>query len=367
MSVDILDDVLLCFADHRVLDHVDDPFHIDLSTAARLERSLFTACDETAGVDRLTEVEPGRWGHHLHTSLAAIFELPAGPDGEMDIEGLDVDDGWLWITGSHSLKRDKPELDDHDPEDALARMADIDRDPNRYFLGRVPLKAEGHGLFLPVAEDGDRRAACVKLAEDESRLLRWLSKDERLAPFLSLPSKENGFDIEGIAAVGSRVWLGLRGPVLRGHAVIVELDFKVVGSGHLKARRIDGDRRFRLHVVDSGGLGIRDLHPQGHDLLLLLGPTLASDGPARLVRWKEALTTQTSGVRGADVLEPVGALPYRGSHDHPEGICPWPEHGPDAILVIYDAPSPERVDHQENSVLADVVQVGASDQRDCGD
>ena len=31
--------------------------------------------------------------------------------------------------------------------------------------------------------------------------------------------QENGLDIEGIAVEGDRVWLGLRGPVLGGHAV----------------------------------------------------------------------------------------------------------------------------------------------------
>jgi len=356
VSIDILDQVDLTFADHRALRAVDDPFHVDLSTAARCASSLFTACDETAGVDRLTPHDDG-WGHHLHVPLGEIFELPGGSDGEMDIEGLSVDDGWLWICGSHSLKRDKPKLGEHSPAEGLARMADIDRDANRYFLGRVPLKDEGRGIVLPVAEDRERRAQSVKLRADDSQLLRWLSKDERLAPFLTIPSKENGFDIEGIAVRGTRVWLGLRGPVLRGHAAIVELDFKVVGDDVLKARRIDGDRRFRLHLLDTRGLGVRDLHLAGDDLLILLGPTMAVDGPAHVARWGGATQVEGSGVRDPGDVTLLAELPYRGPRDHPEGLCPWPEHGDGAFLVIYDAPAEERLDHDANRVRVDVVRL----------
>ncbi|WP_457090403.1 DUF3616 domain-containing protein [Microvirga sp. P5_D2] len=41
-------------------------------------------------------------------------------------------------------------------------------------------------------------------------------------PFLSIPSKENGFDVEGLAVREGRISPGLRGPVLRGHAVVLD-------------------------------------------------------------------------------------------------------------------------------------------------
>ena len=40
---------------------------------------------------------------------------------------------------------------------------------------------------------------------------------------MPLPGKDNGLDVEGIAVAGPRVYLGLRGPVLRGWATIVEI------------------------------------------------------------------------------------------------------------------------------------------------
>jgi hypothetical protein len=100
--------VRLAFEDEARFAHVTDPIHEDLSAAARVADSLFLSCDETAGVDRLTPVGAGHWGRHTHFNLGRMFDLPAGPDGEMDIEGLPAADGSLWIVGSHSLKRGKP-------------------------------------------------------------------------------------------------------------------------------------------------------------------------------------------------------------------------------------------------------------------
>ena len=97
----------LRFADHAVLAHLEDPIEEDLSAAACSDGSLFPSCDEAAGVERLTEAGE-HWGNHRHVSLAELVDLPGGPKGEMDIEGLACDDGWLWVVGSHALKRKKP-------------------------------------------------------------------------------------------------------------------------------------------------------------------------------------------------------------------------------------------------------------------
>ena len=88
--------------------------------------------------------------------------LPDGPEGEMDIEGLDADGDWLWICGSHSLKRGKAELDEKELNDSLRSWRRPTRDPNRFFLGRLPLVARAGGLE-PVAQDGERRAAHLRL------------------------------------------------------------------------------------------------------------------------------------------------------------------------------------------------------------
>lgn len=338
--------VTLVFRGMEEFEHVEDPLHKDVSAAARTGDTLFTCCDETAGLDRLTP-DGETWGNHVHISLGEFLDLPDGPGGEMDIEGLMADDGWLWVVGSHSLKRGKAQ---GDGEEALRRLAKIERDPNRMFLGRIPL-VEKNGGAMPVAKDGERRAQTLRLSKKKSRLRKWIGDDEHLAPFLNIPCKENGLDIEGIAARGMRVWLGLRGPVLRELAVVLEFEFKVTGSGHLKARRIDGDRRYRKHLIPTRGLGIRDLELHGDDLVLLTGPVTAAAGVAAIRRWRGAVGVESSGVVPEDSIELVRELPFHGEHDHPEGLVRWSD---DEWLVVYDNPAPDRLDSEPARLLADI-------------
>ena len=62
----------------------------------------------------------------------------------------------------------------------------------------------------------------------------------------------------------------------------------------------------------------------------------------------------------SDRIEAVASLPYQLEVDHPEGIELWPEAGPGGLLVIFDAPAPERTDADTFTVLADVICVTAA-------
>ncbi|ETX15831.1 hypothetical protein OCH239_11645 [Roseivivax halodurans JCM 10272] len=325
--------------------------HDDISSVTRHGDSLFLCCDETAGVDRLTRIRDGVWGNHVHFNLGAIVDLPDGPDGEMDIEGLDCDGDWLWITGSHSLKRGKFKPGKHDLQEGLAAMARIKRDPNRYFLARMPLQEREDG-FAIAAEDGDRRGAWIEMKEKSSPLIGWLSDDPHLAPFLDIPSKENGFDIEGMVGRGNRVWLGLRGPVLRDHAVILEFEMTVTKKGRLKPRKLEDGLRYRKHLLPSGGEGVRDLEVDGDDLLVLTGPVTAGDGRSDVWRWAGFKGVHRSGMVPPEALTHVAEMPYRGAVDHPEGLVRWPEVG-NGFLVVYDSPASERLPEPE-TILGDI-------------
>jgi hypothetical protein len=143
--------------------------------------------------------------------------------------------------------------------------------------------------------------------------------------------------------------------VLRGHAVVLDLELKQKAPDRLKARRIDGDRRYRKHLLDTRGLGIRDMRFEGDDLLLLVGPTMSLEGPAFVLRWRDAAHDDASGVIDPARIETVAELPYQLHVDHPEGIELWPEAGEDALLIIYDAPASERTDPDTSTVRADVI------------
>jgi hypothetical protein len=351
---EVIDQVPLTFSDWTP-QHTEDPLHKDLSALARVGDCLFLACDETASVERLRRLDDGSFGDHQQFSLEALVNLPAGAEGEMDIEGLCAADGFLWIVGSHSRKRSKPKRDESDQVQALQNMEEIEREPNRSFLGRIPLIEEGPRLFTPARSDGERQAAWLKLGKKRGALERWLAEDLHLGPFLSIPSKENGLDIEGLAVRGNRLWLGLRGPVLRGHAVVLDLELRQKAPDRLKARRIDGERRYRKHLLDTRGLGIRDMRFSGDDLLLLVGPTMSLEGPAFLLRWRDAAHDDASGVIAPERIETIAELPYQLHVDHPEGLELWPEAGEGALLIIYDAPAPERTDPDTSTVRADVI------------
>jgi hypothetical protein len=150
------------------------------------------------------------------------------------------------------------------------------------------------------------------------------------------------------------MWLGLRGPVLRGHAVVLDLAITENAPGRLKARRVDDGRRYRKHLLNTRGLGIRDMRFDGDDLLLLVGPTMSLEGPAFVLRWRDAVHG-ASGVIAPERVETVAELPYRLHADHPEGIELWPEAGTGSLLVIHDAPAPERTDPDAFTVRADLI------------
>jgi hypothetical protein len=64
---------------------------------------------------------------------------------------------------------------------------------------------------------------------------------------------------------------------------------------------------------------------------------------------------QNSGVIAPERIETVAELPYQLHLDHSEGLELWPEVGAGALLIIYDAPAPERTDPDTFTVRADVI------------
>jgi hypothetical protein len=172
------------------------------------------------------------------------------------------------------------------------------------------------------------------------------------------PGKDNGLDVEGIAVAGARVYLGLRGPVLRGWAMVLELRPEVDPRDPERLRLIpfDDGRPYRKHVLRLRGLGVRDLCPHGDDLLVLAGPTMDLDGPVHVFRWHGALRVDMPQVVRGDLLSCELDLPYGAGNDHAEGIGLVDGAGGPRLLVVYDSPSPARLT-EDGAVLADVVRL----------
>jgi hypothetical protein len=337
--------------------------HTNLSAVRSDGPVLWVAGDETATIERLVTDDPcapSAYSNHTSYRLADLVDLPGTGDdaGEADIEGLARSGPFLWAVGSHSLRRRKVK-DKHSDEQALRRLATVGGQPNRQVLLRVPVR-DVDGLPTPVAEvvaDGVRsRAAVFGAAGPDLRDL--LADDDLLGPFVPIPSKDNGLDVEGIAVVGQQVYLGLRGPVLRGWAVVLQLQPETDpdAPGRLRLRPFADGRPYRTFVLRMRGLGVRDLCPHGDDLLVLAGPTMDLDGPVHLYRWHGALAGDPPRVVRGERLTRELDLPYGEGDDHAEGIgLLGPPEDP-RLLVVYDSPSADRLS-PDGAVTADVVRL----------
>ncbi|WP_051341567.1 DUF3616 domain-containing protein [Azospirillum halopraeferens] len=330
-----------------------EPIRANLSAIEAAGPALFVGSDEGARIERLLRTDDSAgYGRHRSYALASFFDLPAGSDGEVDVEGLAVDGGWLWVTGSHSLARRKPKPDERDAAAALARLTDVKREPNRYLLGRIPLAGADPE---PVRRDGPRTAACVKMGDRRNALAKALKHDAHIGRFLKVPAKENGFDVEGLAVRGDRVFLGLRGPVLRGWACVLELHPADAGNGRLDITPIGAaGEPYRKHFLDLDGLGVRELAFDGDDLLILAGPTMDLDGPVIVYRWSGAADVGDATIIPRDRLTRTLDLPHGTGFDHAEGMAllATPE-GP-RLLVVYDNPGAGRLHADGSGVDADL-------------
>jgi len=367
----------------------------DLSAAVHgPDGKLWVAADEAGMIERLTPAEPRIYGQHKRFHVGDFIGA-VDKDAEIDIEALDAHSGYLWLVGSHSAKRKKPK--GQAIEKDLERLATVEHAPQRFVFARIPfvngeLAAE---LKTDGSKKGSRVAARVKPAEKEGRgkaaqaggkakkgnggevlpgenlLMELLRRDPHFGPFLArppgkgtgvlaIPSKDNGLDIEGLVVADTdRVFLGLRGPVLRGYAALLDMRLKDVGNGHLEPRLGKKGSRFAKHFLHLDGLGIRELCVQGKDLLVLAGPTLPVEAPIRLFRVRNFLDLEGDSVIDTKkgVLEPLFDIPQAGALDHAEGVANFNYFDEsDSVLVVYDDPAPQRR-YGPCGVFADVFRL----------
>ncbi len=344
-----------------------------LSVALQIGSTLWVANDESVSLECLTLIKDGskyKYGLHKQFSLDDYLKMPAPTPKdaadfeEVDIEGLDYEGSYLWLTGSHSLKRINPTLEDGFKL-AHKQLAKISADGNRYLLARIPLVEvdSSYTLMKEVTQNGKKRTAALLHGTAQGNdLTKALKGDKHLKTFLAIPGKDNGFDIEGLAVIGKRIYLGLRGPVLRGWAVILEVEPEedVKKPSILKLKAIGSKQRlYHKHFIQLGGLGIRDLCVQGQDILILAGPTMELDGTITVFRWKGgAILQKEECIVPFEALEHVADVPHKTGTDRAEGISLFStdKSAPSALLVVYDLASESR-QLKENTMLADVMQL----------
>jgi hypothetical protein len=283
--------------------------------------------------------DEGRCLHHLGRdgTISRHKLKPFGlagdeSDGESDLEGLALDGDRLWLVGSHSLRRHK-----HNHAKTPLQLDPV-RHPNGQLLGCLQLDGDG----TPRAA---QRLAVSRDPHDDA-LTAALAADPMVRPYLAIPSKDNGLDIEGITVRGARVLVGLRGPVLRGIALVADLQLGHLGTAGAPLQ-LD---QLRLRYLDLGGLAVRDLavRPGHDDVLLLAGPTMTLAGPCLLYRWCDALAHRHAGSPDSLTIETPEPLLWIRSgdpgdnHDKPEGLHLQHTDGELIAWIAYDNPSKHR-------------------------
>lgn len=324
-----------------------------LSAVISTGNTLWVANDESNTIERLTLLKDNDalyYGEHVQFAIDDFIDLPLpskdeeGKIEEIDIEGLDYKDDYLWLIGSHSLKRKKPD-DEKPDEKKLKQLAKVSSDGNRFLLARIPLK-EDNGLLAPVKEciinSRQLTAAKLKGGAGSNELMACLGEDDHLKDFFSIPGKDNGFDIEGLAIDNNRIFIGLRGPVLRGYAIILEVQVETDNNDPslLKLAGDGNNGSYRKYFLDLGGLGIREISIDKEDILILAGPTMDLDGPVTVFRW-ENYAQQKGSFVSADAVKEILEVPFGKEEDHAEGMTRFSIKSgkATALLLVNDSAS----------------------------
>ncbi|RFP64375.1 DUF3616 domain-containing protein [Hymenobacter lapidiphilus] len=325
-----------------------------LSSVLLTDDNLWVSCDERTSLERLRRTGPHTFGEHCSYQLADLLDLPSGEDAEIDIEGMATDGHYLWLVGSHSLNRKKPEKEGADTAEQLARLAKVKAAPNRNLLARIPLlRNPATGNFElhkkaphPTDPTQTLHAAQLRGTDESNELLDALAHDPHLKLFLSIPGKDNGFDIEGLSvSSGSHVFVGLRGPVLRGWAVVLELRVEEDKPGRLRLHAVPGaaEKHYRKHFLDLGGMGVRELRLCGADLLVLAGPTMDLDGTIAVYRWPNATRQAADSLSDAKRVRRLFDVPHghgpTAGQDKAEGMALLDDQH---LLVVFDSPADAR-------------------------
>ncbi|NWF36031.1 DUF3616 domain-containing protein [Mariprofundus sp. KV] len=244
----------------------------DISAAAFLGELLVIGADEAVGKDRnenyIQLLKPEGENYRLSSDML-VYKGDKKSGRELDIEGVAVEGEKIYVVGSHALarKRLKPEASH---KKNLQRQATIKQEPGRKQLFRLTLGSNN---------------SVIK--REQISLEKIIRNDPVLAPFAAIPSKENGIDIEAVAAKKGALYLGFRGPVLRGGFVpVMQLDFDAP------------EKSYRLLYLNLGGLGIRDMVSVADGFLLLAGPVAELPNEYRLYHWN-GLDTLTDSNNGA--------------------------------------------------------------------
>lgn len=289
----------------------------DISAITQIADSslLVIASDEAVGDDdneNYIQLLKQKANNHysVHRNLLVFTGDKAGGK-ELDIEGLTAVNNDVYVLGSHSSKRKK-----------IKQSRSYKKNRKKFNSNKIKDETDRDGLYrLRLDADGKiLNTARITLREI-------IDNDAVLSPFGSIPSKENGVDIEGIAAKNNWLYLGFRGPVFRGNYVPV-----------MKLKFDKPKETYQLLYVALNGRGIRDITSVADGFLILAGAVGDGDASYQLYHWngKDVITGKDQKAEDKGKVRLLGEIepPANGKA---EGITVVQEDdGHYQLLIVFD-------------------------------
>jgi hypothetical protein len=275
----------------------------NVSAVLVMGNRVLLADDEVRGVLVGTDTGKG----HVFVSASLLAPPGGSPKEEFDLEGLALAGAHVYAIGSHAGVRTSADDEDRTQQENRKRQLRTGARPDRDVLFRFTVGADG------------------SLADQVVASLRpVIEKNPLLGPFLNVPSKENGVDIEGLAVDGDRLFIGFRGPVLRhGFAPVLEVS--------AFPKLVEGPVRF----LSLGGRGIRDLVKVPGGFLVLGGPVGDSDHDHRIYFWNGQDCVPGKGAAPCAIRD-LAVVPHSDAA-RSEGIAVLSEDAASYdILVVFD-------------------------------
>jgi hypothetical protein len=252
---------------------------------------------------------------YTRTEDVTLFKPADGQCEDADFEGLTRSGEFYFVIGSHSRDRKKQDKTvSYDENRARLTAAGVEYCSARNQIRRFRLNDQGQPWDFK-----------------DSDLMPLLIRDPVLAPFAAILSKENGIDIEGIAATDGALYVGFKGPVLRQNYVPIlhlDHDFNPIQSP---------DSGSPLLFVNLDGRGVRDMTKgPGNKIYILAGPNGNEDQSFAIYRWSgdDQIGGRDHAPKGLDELCELGHFNPSGK---PEGIAYIDTvDGKERFLLVYD-------------------------------
>src|SRR3954451_9758169 len=234
-------------------------------------------------------------------------------DEELDAEGAAYDPrtGAFYVIGSHGKRRHA-----------------CNANPSSFNLVKIPVKAKtGRPRFGFNDKGEDFVAREIVVAQS---LKAAMLASAKIAPHVDkcLPSKkgkhtnEHGVNIEGLAVLGNRLFVGFRGPVHGNTAYMMAFERDSLFPAPASRRKPKAVEAKTIEIDLGTGMGVRDLATVKGGLLILSGPEDDAPGNAAVHFFQDSNGTTTR----------LGTLPDLTSTAKPE-----------ALLLLEETPAAYRV------------------------